>query len=380
MIKNAKIATKKLNFDLKVVSVKSVAGECIIEGYANTSTKDRVGDVVLPSAFQKSLPTYLKNPIILENHNWEKVAGRAISAEITDDGLYIKARISDTRPDLKTQIFEGCLSTFSIGYNELDADFDNTTQTKLIKDLELLEISVVSVPANPEATFKVSGEPEAAKAAMCEDCKKDPCACDESKKSASSKESKIQASPTTAADLKSFLDVAREAAGEALDDETVIALCDFFTDGDDNLMKLNRKQLVEALKASIKSAKDAAAAPAVDAAAGKKDDAATPPADDQAQAGSADVADALKQLNQKLDMIAQALAQILDDSKEGDDQAQSDDASKKPEGDKPADDQAGKSAGAEQTEDMDLSEVDQKLAEINAQLEDLEDVDSDDQE
>src|SRR3990170_2044149 len=89
-------AKGKFDFIIKMLVAKDASGEVVIEGYANTATKDRVGDVVLPKAFEKSLPTYLKNPVLLENHDWEKVAGRVISAQITDKGLYIKARISDT--------------------------------------------------------------------------------------------------------------------------------------------------------------------------------------------------------------------------------------------------------------------------------------------
>ena len=58
---------KFLNFELTSakLSTKDAAGGFIIEGFANTTTKDRVGDVVLASAFAKSLATYLTNPIIL---------------------------------------------------------------------------------------------------------------------------------------------------------------------------------------------------------------------------------------------------------------------------------------------------------------------------
>ena len=59
MIKKQKKATRILNclidWDIKHVS-KDASGKMIIKGFANTADRDRVGDVVLPSAFEKSLP------------------------------------------------------------------------------------------------------------------------------------------------------------------------------------------------------------------------------------------------------------------------------------------------------------------------------------
>lgn len=160
------VQTKRFDVTLKEATVtKAADGDCIIEGYANTSTKDRVGDVVLPQAFEKSLKTYMNNPVLLANHDWNDPCGVVLSTEITDKGLWIKARISNTRDDIKTLIREGCLRTFSIGYNEVTADYDEASKTKYIKELELLEISVVTVPANTEAMFttaEVKQELEAA--------------------------------------------------------------------------------------------------------------------------------------------------------------------------------------------------------------------------
>lgn len=357
---NSKPATKSLEFTLTQVVLKDAGDECIIEGYANTSTKDRVGDVVLPSAFEKSLPTYLKNPVLLVNHDWTDVGGVTQQAQITDKGLYIKARISDTRGDIKTLVREGCLRTFSIGYNELDADYDESTKTKVIKELELLEISVVSVPANTEAVFTTAEtkkpedapaaepEAEAAKADSaecdCGECEK----CDEKKS-------------VNAGNLKSFIDTVKEFCGDELDNETVIELCGFFIQNGD-LMKMTKKQLIEALRTAVKSAP--AAAPSTEQ---KPEAAKTDEAKPQADQGQPDM---MKEVMAKLDAIAQALAQILETDKQ--EEAKPED---KPE-DKPADaPEEGKStetpAGA--VAELTDEEIEKNLADIDQQLADLED-------
>ncbi len=301
-----KRAKAHLYFQFKLVpdTTKDASQDCVIEGYANTSTKDRVGDVVLPVAFEKSLPTYLDNPVLLLNHNWDDVAGVTQTAEITDKGLFIRARISDTRPDLKTQIREGCLRTFSIGYNELDADFDEASKTKVIKALELLEISIVSVPANPEAKFQqidantvvaAPKEPTAEESAAAvrqgdQPAKSAPIAAGKS----------ITKFVQLVCDVKSALEV------DELDEETINALTEHFNTDEDVMTK---KELIEALKN-----KTAVAAPAT--TTGKADPA---PAEGAAPAaGSDDLAKAIAAMSAKMDAIAEALAQLLsDESAEG---------------------------------------------------------------
>lgn len=143
-----------IEFDTKSIQ-KSADGALIIEGYANTVDKDRVSDVVLPEAFAETLPRYMENPVLLFQHNWDIVIGKILSATIDEKGLKIKAYISQAADcdDIRTKVKERILRTFSIGYNELDADFNEATKTNVIKKLELLEISIVTIPANTMATF-----------------------------------------------------------------------------------------------------------------------------------------------------------------------------------------------------------------------------------
>lgn len=273
-------AKKSLEFKFKVSAVtKDASGECIIEGYANTSTKDRVGDVVLPEAFAKSLPTYQKNPVILLNHDWNDVIGRSTHQEITDKGLFIKAKISNTREDIKTLINEGCYSTFSIGYNEVDADYDESTKTKYIKELELLEISVVSVPANTEASFTLAQT-------------KEPEKTEDTGEKAKEEEKKAK----KVGDLKVLISDVKSIIGKGFDDETLHAVIDYFNSNGDIMTK---EQMIELLK--VKNAT------AVSASQEQAKEEPAKPAQGDAQAG-----DMLKELAAKMDVIAQALGQLME--------------------------------------------------------------------
>ena len=129
-----------------------------IEGYANTVSKDRAGDVIPMETWTKesALGNYRKNPIILAFHNHSKPIGKAVELTVTDMGLYIKAKISKAAGDVYNLIKEGVLSTFSVGFMIKDATYDHTSDTFFINDVELTEVSVVSVPCNQDSVFSIS--------------------------------------------------------------------------------------------------------------------------------------------------------------------------------------------------------------------------------
>lgn len=140
-----------------------------VKGYASTPTLDRYDDIVEPYAFEKSIrTTYRKNPIILFQHNSNYPIGKATSMVIDEKGLYIEADIYDK--ETAPKIREGILSTFSIGFIPKEVEFrdadgrlldpseDNIWANgvkRIIKNVDLVEVSVVSVPANPDAIFTV---------------------------------------------------------------------------------------------------------------------------------------------------------------------------------------------------------------------------------
>jgi len=168
-IKKTKKVTRYLHcfvdWDTKQIT-KDASGKMIIKGFANTSDKDRIGDVVLPTAFEKSLPEYMDNPVILFQHNWDKLIGKCLKADVIKEGeqqgLYIECEISNAKDveEVKTKIGEGSLKTFSIGYNEVEAEYDEESGVNVVKELELLEISVVTIPCNPKAKFTATVESE----------------------------------------------------------------------------------------------------------------------------------------------------------------------------------------------------------------------------
>jgi len=133
-------------------------GSINIRGLASTNSIDRVGDVINHDAWTKSggLQNFEKNPIILFNHNYDKPIGRATSMEVNKSGLELGARISKSAGEIKDLIKDGVLGAFSVGFRVKDAVYNEETDGLEIKDAELFEVSVVSVPANQTAMFSLA--------------------------------------------------------------------------------------------------------------------------------------------------------------------------------------------------------------------------------
>jgi HK97 family phage prohead protease/HK97 family phage major capsid protein len=128
----------------------------LIEGYASTNDIDRSGDVVSANVWEAGIKEYLKNPIILAYHDYQKPIGRMVEHRTDRKGLWIKARVSAAAGDIFNLVKDGVLTAFSIGFRVKDAEYNQATEVFLIKEIELHEISVVPVPCNQNTLFNLS--------------------------------------------------------------------------------------------------------------------------------------------------------------------------------------------------------------------------------
>lgn len=158
-------------FQMEVKEVKAGenGGDVVIEGYASTPDLDRYRDIVEPKAFEAALEMYMKNPVILYQHDADKPVGIATATKISGKGLWIRASVKDE--DTKTKVLDGRMRALSIGYIALDSALEHEdgtpfnvekdsywdpTLVRVIKKLDLVEISIVSTPANGNALFTVA--------------------------------------------------------------------------------------------------------------------------------------------------------------------------------------------------------------------------------
>ena len=121
-----------------------------IKGSASTDALDRAGWA------KGGLDNFKNNPVILFNHNYDRPIGRAKEIGVTENGLELTARISKSAGEIKDLIKDGVLGAFSVGFKVKDADYISETDGYKIKDAELFEVSVVSVPCNQTAVFSLA--------------------------------------------------------------------------------------------------------------------------------------------------------------------------------------------------------------------------------
>ena len=132
-----------------------------IEGYASTSSEDRDGEYFPKELLQKASEEYIKMGTLLFDHGNDSVYGRKtigklFEASVDEQGrMYVKGRISDDYIWEKIELGE--LKAFSIGGR---ASWEpRKVGGKMIgvaTSLEIYEVSIVSVPANPEALFSIA--------------------------------------------------------------------------------------------------------------------------------------------------------------------------------------------------------------------------------
>jgi HK97 family phage prohead protease len=133
-------------------------GSVMIRGMASTADFDRAGDSISAEAWQKGgLKNFEKNPIILFNHDYDRPIGRATAIKAGSNGLELECKISKSaHGNVAELVKDGVLGAFSVGFRVKDADYIKETDGLMIKDAELFEVSVVSVPCNQAATFSLA--------------------------------------------------------------------------------------------------------------------------------------------------------------------------------------------------------------------------------
>ena len=118
-----------------------------ITGIASTQAQDRDGEVILQSGWD--LNNYMQNPVLMLMHNYQEFpVGKVTEIGVKDGKLQFTAIFSNATEKAKEAyalVKEGVLSAFSVGF--IPRNYDGNT----ITEAELLEISLVPVPANPQA-------------------------------------------------------------------------------------------------------------------------------------------------------------------------------------------------------------------------------------
>lgn len=143
---------KKL--DLQKLDLKFVGEGMTFSGYASVfGGVDSYGDTIDPKAYEKTL-TDRTRPIRMRWNHYGPVIGKWLRMTTDSVGLFVEGELTpghSTAIDTYASLKHGAIDGLSIGYIAKSA-IENPDGTRLLKEIELIEISIVEEPADINAT------------------------------------------------------------------------------------------------------------------------------------------------------------------------------------------------------------------------------------
>lgn len=146
--------TLDVHFDYKDLGLDADKKFGHFEGYgAIFGNKDSMNDIIAPGAFVESLK---KDglPALLLHHDTKNVIGAFTEAYEDERGLYVKGALNldvQMAREVHSLLKQKALKGLSIGYMTQDYHYDQTSGIRTLKKVKLLEVSIVTFPANDKA-------------------------------------------------------------------------------------------------------------------------------------------------------------------------------------------------------------------------------------
>lgn len=157
---DGKAVHKGYNVEVKGVDDKART----VTFVASTEAVDRYGDSIKLDGWR--LDRFKANPVILFGHDSHALPiGKAVDIGVKGDALVVKIQFASAEANPAAEnvfrlIEEGCLNAVSVGFMclrwQLVDDQESGRWGYDILEAELLEISVVPIPAHPDALIQAS--------------------------------------------------------------------------------------------------------------------------------------------------------------------------------------------------------------------------------
>ncbi|MEI7729199.1 MAG: HK97 family phage prohead protease [Verrucomicrobiota bacterium] len=130
----------------------------VLDFIASDETLDRAGEVILARGWD--LAAYRRNPVFQNAHQYGDILhtlGRALKVEVIGDRLHLRVLFATEINPLAKLAYDlyraGFLNAVSVGFQprRWENGNDQTPWRRRFLEQELLEVSAVSIPANPNA-------------------------------------------------------------------------------------------------------------------------------------------------------------------------------------------------------------------------------------
>lgn len=140
--------TKRLN--IEALDLKFVGEDMTFSGYASIfGGVDAYGDTIDPKAYDQTLMER-QRPVRMRWNHFGPVIGKWNSMYVDGKGLYVSGQLTpghSTAIDVYASLKHGAIDGMSIGYVPRLVE-DMSEGRRLLKQIELIEISVVEEPAD----------------------------------------------------------------------------------------------------------------------------------------------------------------------------------------------------------------------------------------
>lgn len=142
-----------LNFGLEIKALNDRE----FEGHGSVfGNVDLGGDIIVPGAFKRTLAQHRRQgtlPQMFWMHDPSRVPGKWTEMHEDDRGLKVKGVLADTPlgNEMRTLLKMNAVRGLSIGFRTLDRDWDDDGN-RLLKEVDLWEVSIVSLAMNPLAS------------------------------------------------------------------------------------------------------------------------------------------------------------------------------------------------------------------------------------
>jgi len=140
---------KALAFD--AVQVKFTGGDGVFAGYASVfNGVDSYGDTILPGAYTATLQNRAR-PVQMRWNHYGPVIGKWTKLAQDDHGLYVEGELTpghSVAKDAFASLKHGAVDGLSIGFRIPDGGSEANGVGRTLKQIDLVEISVVEQPAD----------------------------------------------------------------------------------------------------------------------------------------------------------------------------------------------------------------------------------------
>lgn len=128
------------------------SGNLIITGYgAFFGNMDSYKDIIAAGAFADTLAEKRDRIAFCYQHDIWNPIGKIQDIKEDPQGLWLEVKLSAAEDDIQTKVKEGILKEMSIGYRVVDSaeEMRNGEAVRILKKINLYEISLVTIAANP---------------------------------------------------------------------------------------------------------------------------------------------------------------------------------------------------------------------------------------